>query len=202
MSFGPSNTTKTAQNNLAGVSNVALNEQYPAVTAAGSNLLNLGNQNTQAGTNFLSTLLQGNAANTTAALAPNIAQTQGNNTNLLNAINTLTPRGGGRSSALFSQSLAPSNQITNLFNSGRTTAAQALPQIGAGQTGAGTNLFGIGTNTLGAATGANSSLQQGGLQQQQISNNLASGVGAGLLSILGLPLSGGTSVLGKLFGMG
>ena len=142
MSFGPSTTTKTAENNLSGISNTAVNSQLPTEMASGSNLMGMGGANVQSGTNFLQTLLGGNAANTTAALQPSIDQIRGGTTNTLNAINTLTPRGGGRSGALFSQSFAPQSQIQNLFNQARTGAATALPQIGLQQTGQGANLVG------------------------------------------------------------
>lgn len=198
MSFGASNTTKTANNNLSGTSNLALNTQFPQVTAAGGNLLNLGNQNTAAGTNFFNTLLNGNQANTAALLQPNIDQIrQGTNANL-NAISTLMPRGGGRSGALFGQSFAPQSQIQNLFNPMRGQAAAALPQIGAGQTTAGSNLFGIGNQALNAATGANVPLMQSGLQQQQMSNQLASGLFNGLFGLATTPFGGGSAMNGLL----
>jgi hypothetical protein len=212
LSFGTNNTTKTAENNLGGVSNAALNTQFPQVTAAGTNLLNLGGQgvntggqNVTAGTNFLNTVLGGNAANTAALLQPNIDQIRGSASNNLTAINTLTPRGGGRSSALFGQSFAPQQQINNLFNPMRTQAATALPQIGLQQQGVGlqqqglgTNLFGLGNQALSAATGANTSSGQMGLQQQQINNQLMSGLGAGLFGLLTTPFGGGGARNGLL----
>jgi hypothetical protein len=200
MSFGPNNTTKTAQNNLSGTSNLALNNLFPAVTGAGSSELSTGGTNVASGTNFLSTVLGGNQANTAAALAPSIGQIQQGTSNNFSAINTLTPRGGGRSGALFSQSFQPQGEIQNLFNNARMGAATALPQIGLQQQQLGTNLFGIGSNALGAANGANSTLASSGLQAQQLSNQLAGDIGGGLFSLLSLPTGGGGSLLGKLLG--
>ena len=197
MSFGPSTTTKTAENNLSGISSTAVNSQLPTEMAAGSNLMGMGGANVQSGTNFLQTLLGGNAANTTAALQPSIDQIRGGTTNTLNAINTLTPRGGGRSGALFSQSFAPQSQIQSLFNNARTSAATALPQIGLQQTGQGANLFGLGNQALQVGTGASTGLGQMGLQQQQMNNQLAAGLGGGLFSLATTPLSGGMSGGGK-----
>lgn len=199
--FGANNTTKAAENNLAGTSNLALNTQFPQVTAQAQNLFNAGAPNVTSGTNFLNTILGGNQANTTALLQPSIDQIRGNTSGTLNAINTLMPRGGGRSSALFSQSFQPQAQIQNLFNNSRTSAATALPQIGLQQEGLGTNLFNTGNSALSAASGANSALGSQGLQTQQMSNQLAGGLGGGLFSLLTNPLSGGTggkSLLGLL----
>ena len=95
MSFGASPTVKTAQNNLSGTSNAALNQLLPAETSAGSGLLGIGGQNVSSGTNFFNTLLNGNSANTAATLAPSINQIQSGVANNLNAVNTLMPRGGG-----------------------------------------------------------------------------------------------------------
>ena len=200
MSFGASNTTKTAENNLGGTSNAALNTLFPAVTSAGGTALDTGANNISSGTNFFNTLLGGNTANTTAALQPSIDQIRAGTTGNINAINTLTPRGGGRSGALFSQSFQPQQQIQSLFNGARTQAAQTLPQIGLQQQGLGANLFGIGNGALGTAANANSSLGNMGLQQQQINNQLMTGLGGGLFSILGLPTGGGSgnSVLGAI----
>jgi len=199
MSFGPSGTTKTAENNLGGISSTAVNTLFPQVTTAGGNMLGQGAADVTSGTNFLNTLLNGNKANTTAMLQPSIDDIRKANTNTLGAISTLTPRGGGRSSALFGQSFSPTQQIQNLFNTGRTAAATSLPQIGLGQEGVGTNLFNIGTGALNAGTGASSNLGSMGLQSQQISNSLFSGLGSGIMGLLGMPVdSSGTSLFGKI----
>src|ERR1700723_165337 len=200
MSFGASNTTKTAQNNLSGTSNAALNTLLPAETSQGTTALNTGAGNVASGTNFFNTLLQGNNANTAAALQPSINQIQGGVANNLNAINTLMPRGGGRSSALFGQSFAPQSQIQSLFNSGRTTAASALPQIGLQQQKLGSGLFGLGNQSLNAATGANSALANSGMQQQYFSNLLDQQIGQGLAGLLTTPYGGGTGGSGGILG--
>lgn len=193
MSYGANNTTKTANNNLAGTSNLALNNLYPQVTQAGSNLLNIGNSNTASGTGFLNTLLAGNSANTSAALAPSTDQIRNNTNATSNAINTLMPRGAGRTSALFSNSFAPMQQQQQLFNTERSNAGVALPQIGLQQSGQGTNLFGTGAQTLNAANSSNNALANSGQQTQQNSNALASGIGGGLFNLLTTPLTGGSS---------
>ena len=196
MSFGPSNTTKTAENNIGGISNTLTNTAAPSEYGAGGNLLNLGAQTAQPGVNFMTQLLGGNAANTTAALAPNINQIDAGTSGVLKGINTLTPRGGGRYGALFGQSFAPQSQIQNLFNGSRTSAASALPQIGLQQEGLGTNLFGLGNQALSTAGGLNTGLAGIGQQQQQINNSLLGGLGQGLFGL-------GTAAINspfKLFG--
>lgn len=201
MSFGPSNTAKAASNNLAGTSNLALNNLYPQVTQAGGNLLNLGNQNTQSGVNYFRNLMGGNRAATTDLLQPDINRIRDANQGTLQSVSTLMPRGGGRSGTLFNASYAPNQQIQNLFAGARTAGAAALPQIGAGQTGAGANLFGIGSNSLNAATGANTAQLNYQLQQQELTNKLWAGLGSGLFNLAMTPFGGGSGLFG-LFGGG
>lgn len=200
MSFGPSGTTKTAENNVGGISNTLMNTAAPQEYGAGQNLLSLGGQATQPGVNFMQTLLGGNQANTAAALQPSIDQIGQGTQGVLRGINALTPRGGGRYGAMFGQSFAPQQQIQSLFNSARTGAAQALPQIGLQEQGLGANLFGLGNSALGTATQGSLGLGNLGQQQQQITNGLWSGLGQGLFGLASLPMGGGTllgSILGK-----
>jgi hypothetical protein len=215
MSFGTSNTTKNAQNIMGGTASNALNTEFPTLNTVasnlgteGTNLLGLGGSNVNSGTGFFNTLLNGNAANTAATLAPSIAQIQGGTANNLSAINTLMPRGGGRYSALFGQSLAPQSQIQNLFNSGRTTAAQALPQIGLAQEGVGTGLLGLGNQAYGLANQdlnianqSGSGLGNLGLSQEQINNALASGLGSGIVGMLSGSPGGGSGGTGLFNGI-
>lgn len=134
-SFGPTDQTNAGMNQLQG--------NAGTTGTAGGQLLNLGGGNTQAGANFFQTLLGGNQANTATALQPDVNRVNQANQQTLQAVNTLQPRGGGRSSTLFSLPFQGNQQIQALFNGARTTAAQTLPQIGLGQTGAGTNLFNV-----------------------------------------------------------
>jgi len=191
MSLGPSNTTKTAENNIGGVTNTLMNTTAPQEFGAGQNLLNLGQQTAQPGVNFMNTLLGGNQANTTAALQPSINQVNQGTQGVMRGLNTLTPRGGGRYGALFGQSFAPQSQIQSLFNNARTGAAQSLPQIGLQEQGLGTNLFGLGNGALGTAGGLSTGLAGIGQQQQQISNALWSALGSGGMGIASMFGKGG-----------
>jgi hypothetical protein len=197
MSFGPSATTKTAENNLGGVSNQATTAST-AEQGLGTNLLNAGAPAVTSGTNFLNTLLNGNQANTSALLAPTVQQTQQNNQNAIQGLSTLTPRGGGRSGTLFGASYAPEGQLTNLFNNARTTAATTLPQIGLQQQGLGANLIGTSNQPLSTAASASGNLGSLGLQQQQLTNQLYAGLGAGLFGLATTPFGGGSSQNGLL----
>ncbi len=202
MSFGPSNASKAASNNLAGTSNLALNNLYPQVTQAGGNLLNLGNQNTQTGVNFFRNILGGNQAATTSLMQPDIDRIRQANQGTLQSVSTLMPRGGGRSGTLFNAAYAPNQQISNLFNTDRAAAATALPQIGAGQTSAGTGLFGLGGNALNSATGANSADLNYQLEQQKLTNTLWGGLGNGLFNLAMTPFGGGSGLFGMFGGGG
>lgn len=200
MSFGASNTTKTGMNDIGGAFNTAVNTQLPMFNRMGGNLFNTGMQTTQPGVNFLNTILQGNQANTAALLQPNINDITGTQQATLRGINTLMPRGGGRYGSLFGQSLQPQAQIQNLFNPIRATAATALPQIGLQQTGQGINLFGQGNQALQTGLSAAGDLTQAGQRQQQLSNALATSLGAGLFGLATLPLGGGGGLLGTALG--
>jgi hypothetical protein len=199
MSFGPNSTTKRAENNLGGVSNQAT-ELSRTETGHGEGLLNMGQPSVASGTNFFNTLLNGNRANSTALLQPQIDQIRGGTQNQLQAINTLMPRGGGRASSLFNASYMPQQQIQNLFNPLRSQAASALPQIGLQQMGLGTNLFGIGNQPLNTATGASSQLGQFGQADQQMRNQQMAALGSGLVGLATLPFGGGAAA-GGLLGM-
>jgi len=198
MSFSPGNTTKTAENNLGGLSNLAQNQVFPQMTAAGNDALKTGEGNVNSGTNFLNTLLAGNRANTTTALQPNIDQIRSGVDNAIHAVSTLTPRGGGRTSSLFGESFEPQKQMQNLFNSTRTTAATALPQIGLAQQGIGTNLFGLGNQGLSIGSGVNTNLAQLGQQDTQASRAMASALGGGLFKLATTPFGGGSAMNGLL----
>lgn len=197
MSFGASQSVKNDQNQLGGITQTA-NANSANLNNLGSTSLNTGATNINSGTNFLNTLLNGNQANTASVLAPTLntdrAQTQAQ----LQSLSTLTPRGGGRSGTLFGAAYQPSASIQNLFNSGRVQAAQTLPQIGLAQQGIGTNLFGAGNQALNTATNAAGENLNSALQVQQMSNQLAGGIG-GLLGSLALaPVTGGGSLFGNL----
>jgi hypothetical protein len=183
MSFGPSSTTKTSENDLSGLYNTAIGH--------GLNLMNSGTGNLQQGTNFFSNILNGNQAEGAAALAPDINRIQQANQGTLQGVSTLMPRGGGRSGTLFDLPFQQNRQIQSLYNPLRSSAATNLAQIGQGQIGAGTNLFGVGGNAAGQ-------LGDLGQRQQQITNSMWSGLGQGLFGLATTPFGGGAAMNGLL----
>jgi len=199
MSFGPSQSVKNNQNELLGLTQQA-NDNEKSLNASGGTNLATGSSNISSGTNFWNTLLNGNQANTTALLAPTIASDRAQNQQQIQALSTLTPRGGGRSGTLFQAGYQPAADIQNLFNGARTTAAQTLPQIGLAQQGIGTNLFGLGNQALNTATNATGTNLNSALQVQQMSNQLAGGIGSLIGGLALAPVSGGGSLFGNLIG--
>lgn len=237
MSFGRSNDAKRAENNLGGISSQATNQLFPAAmdlsknsVAQGNNLFSLGTNtlnkgavgagNVNTGTGFLNTIMNGNRANTTSLLAPQINQIRQNSTAAMTAANTLMPRGGGRSGTLFAQSFAPQAQIGNLFSSARMSAPGTLASIGLQQQGltnqlasslfgTGANLFGIGNSSLGtgasalnAGTGASTALAEEALRQQQMRANAWSSLGSGIFNLATMPLGNlSNTPIGKIGGL-
>lgn len=212
MSFGPNAVQKQAQQNQTGIANQAVSNAGTANTDAtsavgqGTNLLSTGGTNVNSGTNFLNTVLNGNQANTTALLQPNINQITQGNQQALTAASTLMPRGGGRSGSLFANTLNPQQQIQNLYNTSRTSAATALPQIGLQQQQMGTNLFNTGANFMNAANSAlntgltgNQDVTSNALQQRQYASQQWSNLGNGIFNLATTPFGGsGLSALGRL----
>jgi hypothetical protein len=203
VSFGSSQSVKNNQNTLAGATNQATGNSTNEINS-GNTQLNTGGQNITSGTNFLNTALNGNQANTTALLQPNINQIRQANQQTLQGINTLSPRGGGRSGTNYAATFAPNQQIQSLFGNARTAAASALPQVGLAQQGIGANLVGAGNNALSTGVqGANASTQNA-LQVQQMSNQIDAAIGSGLFGLATTPLGiggtsgGGGSILGSV----
>ncbi len=197
MSFGPSQNVKNNQNQLLGESQQATANSAKLNDLGGTNLAT-GSGNVSSGTNFWNTLLNGNQANTTALLAPNIQANRDQTQQNLQSVSTLMPRGGGRSGTLFGTAMAPTQSLQNLFNTGRTTAAQTLPQIGLAQQGIGTNLFGAGNQALNTGVGATGTNLNSALQVQQMSNALAGGIGSLGMGLALAPVTGGGSLFGNL----
>lgn len=199
--FGASNNAKNATNQMQYVANNAISTA-DALGGKGSSLLNLGNANVSSGTNYFNTLLHGNQANTAALLAPDVARIRGANQNALQAISTLSPRGGGRESSLFQAAYAPTNAITNLFNTQRGTAAGNLANIGLQQGNLGANLYGIGNQYYGTGLGADQAISSAELARQQLKMQGYSGLGQGLFNLATTPLgSSGRTIAGRIGGL-
>lgn len=201
MSFGGGNDYNRGINNLGGISQQAQGQLFPAAFGAGQEQLNAGTANTASGANFFNTLLHGNRQNTTALLQPDINRIQGANQGTLQAVSTLMPRGGGRSGTLFNLPFQQNQQIQGLYGPARSAAAGQLANIGMGQTGMGTNLFNVGNQALGTGVNASSEIAKLGLQQKQMSNQMAAGLANGILGLAMTPFGGGSGLFG-MFGKG
>ncbi len=213
MSFGGGTDYNRGINNLGGLSAQATNQLFPAAFNSGTSAINQGQSILGQGvntvtpaTNFFNTILNGNRQNTTAMLQPDINRVREAQQANLQAASTLMPRGGGRSGTLFSLPFQANSQIQSLYNPLRSQAATGLAgiggqlaQLGLGEGGLGANLFGIGNQALGTAAGASGNLAGLGLQQKQMSNSLAAGLGGGLFNLATMPLGG--SLLGGLAGI-
>ena len=197
MSFGPTSTTKTAENNLGGVSGQATGLST-ALAGQGQSLLGQGASTVAPATNFFTSLLSGDKAATTSALQPSSDQIRGNTQANLQAASTLMPRGGGRSGTLFNLLSSVPSQISSLFNQSRAGAASALPQIGLPQQQIGAGLFSGAGAPLNTASSASGQLGNLGQQQQQITNSLWGNLGKGLFGLATTPFGGGGAANGLL----
>ncbi len=192
MSFGPSQAIKNNQNSQAGITNQA-NVNSGALNNLGGGQLATGAGNVASGSNWFNTILNGNQANTASLLAPSLNADRAQTQSALQSASTLMPRGGGRSATLFNLNMQPTTSIQDMFNNARTTAAQALPQIGLQQQGIGTNLFGLGNQALNTASGSNQALSQSLWNTQNRLDSLVSGLMKGILGLATLPFGGGTT---------
>lgn len=203
---GPNNSQSQA-NNLLNYNAQAATPISQAAVSSGKEALGTGmnflNQfNNQAGKsgNWFQSLLSGNSANTTGALAPDINRIKDQNQTLLDSTASLAPRGGGRGSMLFNLPFKSSSQTSGLYNSARPAAATNLANlageygsIGVGASSVGTNLFNTGVGALNAGTTAANDYGNLSTAQQQFKYN--AGVQAAQIiaaAIAGMPGMGGS----------
>lgn len=202
---GPNNSESQA-NNLLNYNAQAATPISQDAVSSGKTALNTGmgflNQfSRDAGTsgNYFQSLLSGNPANTTAALAPDINRIRDQNNQILQSTSMLSPRGGGRSSLLFNLPNKSASDVSGLFNSARPAAATNLANLageygstGLGAAGIGTNLFNTGVGALNAGTAAAGKYGELATNQQQFKYN--AGVQAAQIiaaAIAGMPGLGG-----------
>lgn len=215
MSFLGTTTTgnQNQSQNLLNYNAESATPQMGNATAAGNNALQTGmgylNQfsNTlNAPSNYFQSLLSGNKAVTTAALAPDTSRINDTIAGATNSTGTLTPRGGGRSSTLFNLPFQGQAQESGLFNQLRPQAAQGLTgiaglqgNVGLGESAIGNSLLNTGANFLNAGTSAANAL--GGQASQSRAQNLAqaNAVGQGLY---GLATGGASNILSGVQGLG
>lgn len=154
---------------LFGGSNPTLNSTMNQTGSIAGYSSNLGQLNTNAGSNFFSSLLSGDSSKIAQTLAPEISQMQKGGQQQKNAIAQFGNRSGGSNSA--AQSIDSGNRasLTNL--------------IGSLQSGAASNLLNSGQGLLGTSLGALQ--QEAGMSQQQMENWSNSILGLGLTTGIG-----------------
>jgi hypothetical protein len=212
VSFKPSSAEKGATAAQQKVADTAITNSGED-RAVGNNLLNTGGGliNTGVGTihpalNYFNTLLNGDRANTTAMLQPQIDAIKNANAGQISALSTLMPRGGGRTSTLFNAPWEANKQIQNLFAPMPGMAASNLAGIGSsligqgtGITGQGTNLFGIGNQALNTSGQMDANLFNQAFNQRQAGNNFWSGLGGGLFNLAKTPFgASGRSLMNRI----
>ncbi len=142
------------------------NQQGKDLIGQGQNVANRGMatlgqaRNAYAGPqNYFQSLLSGNQAQTTSALAPDINRIEGQTQNALQSTSNLAARGGGRSGTLFNLPFQAQSNISGLYNQVRPMAAQGMMGVGAGlgnvgqaqgNLGLGMGQLGVGAGNLGA----------------------------------------------------
>lgn len=182
---GPNPQQQAANTNLANFSTGVGNQ--------GLNFLSQAQTNLGAPASYFQSILNGNMGEPTAALAPQLNQIRNQAQNTLQSTTNLAPRGGGRSSILFSEPQQEQAAEQSVFNAARPQAAQGLAAIGAQQGGLGNQGVGVGT------AGANDLLQQLA-QQKKAQFDAGSSLGSSLFNITkNLNLG---DIWGKLFNGG
>jgi hypothetical protein len=206
MSFKANAAEKAALANQQKIGDIALDRSNQTF-GQGENTYGQGQGLVQQGTNFLTTLLNGNRANAGAVLAPSINNAREAQAQSLQAATNLMPRGGGRSASLFDSLIAPGRSIVNMFNSVRGGAAEPLVNAGMGVMGQGSGLI-SGSNaplsTSGSIAGNILNYEQ---QNRAMKNQFWGQLGGGLFNLATMPLGGvgglggSGTMLGKLAGV-
>lgn len=166
---GPNSTQKAANTQLLNTSQNASN--------TGMGFLSNASTAFQAPTSYYSSILSGNPADVSGALAPQISQLNAGYAQGRNQVDQFAPMGGGRSSVMANLPFQKASAITNLISQARQAAAQGLTGI-AGTEG------GLGTNLLSVGTGAASNLGDLSTRQQQFSYQAGSNIGSALGALI------------------
>ena len=184
---GPGGTTPGQANSLA--SQNLFNSQLSA--GFGKTAGDMGISNFQGASdtlsqprNYFQSILNGDRANTTQTLAPQIAQIQQMLNQRLAAGSTLNARGGGRASSLFDAPSTATTAINNLYDTARPAAATALSDIATRQGALGSSLLGNAGQFYGNANTANSLGLNNQLDANKLSFDQSKATGSGLSNIL------------------
>jgi hypothetical protein len=122
-SFAPEDVSGNSLSQASRAGTNALGSMGQSMGQTSQGLLNPASQ-------YWMSILSGNPAQTSAALAPDISRIRGGEASVLNSASTLAPRGGGRGATLFGAPLQAEAQTQGLFNAARPQAAQAAGNLG------------------------------------------------------------------------
>lgn len=164
---GPDNYQKTAYNQLNAASQNASN--------TGMGFLGDSSTNFKAPTSYYSSILSGNPASVSEALAPQINQLQSAFQQNKQQVDQFAPMGGGRSALYAQLPFQKASAITNLISQARQNAAQGLSNIAGTEGGLGANLLGVSAGAAGASG------QQAGISHQfeyNSGNQIGQAIGA------------------------
>lgn len=142
----------------------------------GRNLLGMGTGAIQQPLNYWSSILSGNRALATSALAPEIGQIGQGYQQAGRTSAALMPRGGPSAQVLGDMPYQQQRDVSTLFQQARPQAASALASAGSG-------LLGQGANALYASTAAGRDVLQQQQFQQQLEAQRGGEIGKGLFSM-------------------
>lgn len=160
-------------------SNVLSQDANTAKTSAqtGANVLNMGANATQPVLNYWASILSGNRAATTSALAPEISRIGEGYRTASNTSAALNPRGGPSASFLSEVPYQQQRDVSTLLQSARPAAAQSLGTMG-------NNLLSNGTNLLYASTAAGRNILEQQRQQKLLEAERGKSIGTGLFDLI------------------
>lgn len=140
---GPDNYQKTSYNQLNAASQNASN--------TGMGFLGDSSKSFQAPTSYYSSILSGNPADVSGALAPQINQLQGAYQQARQQVDQFAPMGGGRAALSAQLPYQKASAVTNMISQARQNAAQGLSNIAGTEGGIGSNLLGVSAGSAGDA---------------------------------------------------
>ncbi len=180
--------TSSSQSNTLAAQNLANAKQASDLatqtSGTGLGLVNNASDTLNQPKSYFQSILNGDRANTTQTLAPQIAQIQQALQQALTTGSTLNARGGGRASTLAALPSQATTQINNLYDTARPQAATSLAQIG-GQLGSlGTGVLGNSSSFLGASNSSNLGGMANDLLRNQQSFDQSSKLGNSIGGIL------------------
>jgi hypothetical protein len=139
---GPNNNQQTANNQLNATAQTGLN--------FGNSFLSGAQGAFQAPTSYYQSILSGNPASVSQAIAPSVNQLNSAYTQASQQNDQFAPMGGGRAAMQAQLPYQKAGAITNLISGAQQGAAQGLTGIGSAEGSIGNTALGIGGNAANA----------------------------------------------------